>query len=200
MSASVSMIISELLQYPYLLTFSRWLLAAIFSASAIGKIQDRRAFVALVLDYQILSKRWARRFAVVLPWLEGATGLMLLIGLGTRIAAGLSGLLLVSFIFAMGLNLLRGRKDLDCGCSGAHHRQKISGRLILRNMILLFLSFQVTLWGSGYLALDGWLSNMDARALMSEVALPLALTDVGVFMLFRLFQQLTRLAQMEGKP
>src|SRR5574341_179059 len=187
------------LEFPYLLSLVRWLLAFIFLTSAFGKLRDRRAFVSVVLDYQILPTHWARRFATVLPWLEGVAGLMLLIGLGTRIAVGLSGLLLVSFIFAMGLNLLRGRKDLDGGCSGAHQRQKISGKLILRNTILLLLSLQVALWGSGYLALDSWLSSIDMRVLMREVALPFALSGIGVFMLYRLFQQLNRLAQVEGK-
>ncbi len=185
------------------LIFSQWLLAAVFLLSAFGKLRDRRAFVTVVLDYQALPPRWARYFAALLPWLEGGLGLMLLFGLGTRLAAGLSGLLLVSFIIAVGVNLARGRKDLNCGCAGARHSQTISGKLIARNVALLLLAMLVMLWGQD--SLLAWRFVEQALAFAMNHALrvgegmPFILTIAGTFMLALLARQFKRFIQMEAR-
>lgn len=191
------------LQHPYLLIASAWLLAAIFLFSAFGKLRDRRAFVSIVLDYHILPKHWARRFAAVLPWLEMAVGLMLLLGLSTRIAAALSGLLLLTFIVAMGVNLRRGRKDLNCGCAGVRHHRKISGKLILRNTLLVLLSAQVMLWGqdspivqSAFLSLLVFLMT---HVLLVDGGLPFTLAISGALMLALLLRQVRRFVQLENR-
>jgi len=193
-----------LLQHPVLITLVRWLLAAIFLTSALGKLRDRRAFVAIILDYRVLPRRLARRFAGALPWIEIVVALMLLAGLGIRIAAALSGLLLFSFILAVGVNLARGRRDLDCGCTGARHRHKISGKIMLRNMLLLLLSLQVALSGQDSPVLTGWLLHGLAYfltdILLVGAGLPLTLVVSGSLMLFLLFRQLIRFVQMESKP
>jgi uncharacterized membrane protein YphA (DoxX/SURF4 family) len=194
---------STLLLHPSLIILVRWLLAFIFLASALGKLRDRRGFISIVLDYQVLPKRWARRFAIALPWLEMALGLMLLLGLGTRIAAMLSGLLLLTFIGAMGVNLRRGRKDLNCGCAGARQHQKISGRLILRNAILLLLSLQIMLWGQDSPAVQGVASSLMAflmtHMLLVGGGLPLTLAIAGSLMLALLFRQVRRFVHMEAR-
>lgn len=190
-------------QDPYFVLGSRCLLAAVFLASAFGKLRDRRAFVAIVLDYRILPWRWARRFAIVLPWLELALGLMLLLGLGTKVSAALSALLLLTFIIAMGVNLRRGRTDLSCGCSGARHHQKIGGRLILRNALLLLLSMPVMLWGQGSPAVQSLFSTLMAflmtHVLLVGGGLPLMLAISGSLMLTLLIRQVRRFVQMESR-
>jgi len=191
------------LPHPDLLVLARWLLAAIFLASAFGKLRDRRAFIAIVLDYQVLPRRWARRFAVVLPWLELALGLLLLLGIGTRIAAALTGLLLLSFVLAIGLNLWRGRKDLNCGCAGARQPQKINGGLILRNALLLLLSAQVMLWGQDPPLLQSLssalLTFLTTHGLLVGGGLPLSLAISGALMLALLARQVRRFVQREAR-
>jgi uncharacterized membrane protein YphA (DoxX/SURF4 family) len=192
------------LQHPSLLLLARWLLAAIFLISAFGKLRDRRGFVAAVLDYRVLPQRWARRFAVVLPWLELALGLMLVLGIGTRVAAVLSALLLFVFIIAMGVNLLRGRTDLNCGCGGARHAQTISSRLIARNLGLILLALPLAVWGQDHLRVAGWLgpglAYLLAGLVLADGGLPFALTLSGLLMLALLVRQLRRcLGRMEVK-
>jgi len=191
----MDLILRGLFQHPHLLTLCRWLLAAVFLTSAGGKLRDRRAFASIVMDYQILPKRWVRPFATVLPWVEGAVALMLLLGMGTKIGAALSGLLLFSFAFAVGLNLLRGRKDLNCGCAGARHKQKISGKILVQNTLLSLLGLPLLGWGGGPFALDGWLSSQSP----TDVFVPLALIAIGLTMLYRLTRQMGRFIQMEGQ-
>ena len=187
------------LQHPYLLAAARGLLATIFLASALGKLRDRRAFAAVVLDYRVLPARWARRWAAALPWIESGVGVMLTLGLGTRMAAGLSGVLLLGFIAAVGFNLLRGRRDLDCGCAGARRRRTIDGWVLARNAILLGLSLQVAWWGSPVLALDDWLERLIGQTLSSEAVLALSLILAGLSMLYRMVRLLTRLIESEAR-
>jgi hypothetical protein len=156
-------------------------------------------FVSITLDYQVLPILWARRFAIALPWLELSIGLLLIVGLGTRVAAGLSIMLLLIFVGAIGLNLLRGHRNLDCGCSGARHQQKISGKLLLRNSCLLLLSFQVALWGPGVLALDNQLMGMTIDVILAEIILPLSLSIGGAIVFGLLIRQLARLVRLDGR-
>ena len=48
---------------------------------------------------------------------------------------GLIALLLFAvYTIAISINLIRGRKDIDCGCAGPAVRQTLSGWLVLRNL------------------------------------------------------------------
>lgn len=108
---------------PLFLRLASSVLAAVFLLSAVRKIRDLRYFTGAVAAYRLLPRSWVRPFVYTLPWLELALGLMLLLGWRTREAAIISAMLLLLFLFAMGVNLARGRTDLDCGCSGSHHRR-----------------------------------------------------------------------------
>lgn len=189
----------ERLQFPQLILVLRWLVGAIFLVSALGKFRDMPGFISIVFDYQILPITWVRRFAIALPWLETSIGLLLILGLGVRVAALLSIILLLIFILAIAVNLMRGRKDLDCGCKGSRRPRKINGKLLLRNFFLIFLSFQVVLWGPGVWALDHQVGNMNRSTLLGEVILPLAMSLGGAVLLYRLFGGLVRLAQLGNR-
>jgi len=54
---------------------------------------------------------------------------------GLAIMAGL----LVVYAAGIGINLIRGRRDIDCGCNGPASKQVLSWWLVARN--LLFLGF-----------------------------------------------------------
>ena len=48
------------------------------------------------------------------------------------------------YIFVIGINLIKGRRTIDCGCGGTNQKQNISEWLLLRNGILLFLVYSIT--------------------------------------------------------
>ncbi|MFQ5615373.1 MAG: MauE/DoxX family redox-associated membrane protein [Anaerolineales bacterium] len=72
--------------------------ASIFLTSALPKLRRPHIFTAAVADYNLLPKKWTRPFAAILSWLELATGLLLLLGWGTQLAAAASAVLLSVFI------------------------------------------------------------------------------------------------------
>jgi putative oxidoreductase len=93
----------------------RFVLGAVFIYSAAPKLIDPPAFAQMVSNYSILPPAAIGPVAIVLPWLEVLIGCALISGFFRRGAAFLSGVLLLTFIAALGFNLARG-VPVDCGC------------------------------------------------------------------------------------
>lgn len=92
-------------------------LAAVWLFSGIAKAADPRETVVAVRAYQLLPEDAVRPVAAVLPYLEIALGLLLVLGLATRWAAVGSALVLAAFIFGVISAAVRGL-SIDCGCFG----------------------------------------------------------------------------------
>ena len=174
----------------------RMTLAITFLTSGLPKLRQPYAFASAVTAYRLLPKPWIRPVATILPWLELCLGLLLLLGWGTKITAGISAGLLFLFLCAMGINIARGGKDLDCGCTGKRHAQKIGWKTILRNAGLILFSVTLVVSRGGYLALDH--QPLTVRLFVLETLLlhsllPLTLSLAGVWLLARILQQIVRL-------
>lgn len=119
-------------------------LALLFAGAAAHKLRDLHAFRVALGDYQlvpwVLTGLAAPGLAAARPWgFVGAAALLALYGA------------------AIALNLLRGRRDIDCGCFGPALHVGLGGGLLARNAGLLLVA------GAGFLpvaarplgALDG---------------------------------------------
>jgi uncharacterized membrane protein YphA (DoxX/SURF4 family) len=188
---------------PYVLLLARLILGSIFAVAGMAKLRHPRVFVSTVVGYHILPIRWARRVALILPWLEVWLGCTLLLGIGLRAGAVSSGLLLSLFTGAVSINVIRGRKDLDCGCLGAQHRQKIGGGILVRNAGLILLALPLAWWGGDDPVITRWLTQGLAFGLTQFVlvdqGLPFTLTAGGIPMLVLLIRQLHRYVQREAQ-
>jgi Methylamine utilisation protein MauE len=121
----------------YLLAFA---LAAVFGASGAMKLADLEMFEGAVANYRLLPHWLDKPFAYALPFCECACAAGLLFGPArAAAAAGLAGLLAM-FTGAIGINLARGRTNIDCGCFGPALRQELSGWLVVRNLALIALA------------------------------------------------------------
>lgn len=92
-------------------------LAAVWLVSGIFKAVDPRTTVVAVRAYQIFPESLVGVFAAVLPFLEIALGVLLVLGLATRLTAVLSAVVLVAFIAGVISAAARGL-SIDCGCFG----------------------------------------------------------------------------------
>ena len=110
-------------------------LALLWLASAWSKLRDPRSFHQTLLDYQLLPAPLAAALGWLLPCLELLIAMALLIPAGRDGAALAASALLLVYGAAMALNLLRGRYDLECGCTPGSG-QFISWGLVLRNILL----------------------------------------------------------------
>lgn len=96
---------------------ARLALAAVFLVSGAIKAMDARETLVAVRAYQLVPESLVGLVAAVMPYLELALGLLLLVGLATRLAAVLSAVVLVIFIAAVVSAAARGLL-IDCGCFG----------------------------------------------------------------------------------
>lgn len=92
-------------------------LAAVWLVSGLLKAVDPRGTVVAVRAYQIFPESLVTVFAAVLPFLEIALGVLLVLGLATRLSAILSAVVLVAFIAGVISAAARGL-SIDCGCFG----------------------------------------------------------------------------------
>ena len=107
-------------------------LALLFAVAATHKLRDMAAFRGTFADYRLLPDvvAWA------VPATEAAVAVLLVAPETSAIGkVGAAGLLLV-YAVAVGVNLARGRRHIDCGCAGPHARRPIGAGLVVRNALL----------------------------------------------------------------
>jgi hypothetical protein len=111
-------------------------LAVLFATAALHKIRDPRGFLRTFSEYEILPRRLTAPSAIALVVAELSISVGLLVGpRGYQAEIAAISLLLI-YTAAIGVNLLRGRRDIDCGCLGPANRQPLSAWLLLRNALL----------------------------------------------------------------
>lgn len=98
-------------------TLARVGLAAVWLLSGVPKAMDPDRTYVAVRAYDVLPPLGVELVAGILPWLEIALAVLLLLGLGTRVAAVVSGLLLLVFVAGVTQAWARGL-TIDCGCFG----------------------------------------------------------------------------------
>lgn len=98
-------------------TGARLGLAAVWFASGTAKAVDPDQTYVAVRAYDVLPRAGVEVVAAVLPFVELAFGVLLLVGVGTRLVAGASGVLLGVFVAGVVQAWARGL-SIDCGCFG----------------------------------------------------------------------------------
>ncbi|MCY3750096.1 MAG: DoxX family membrane protein [Gammaproteobacteria bacterium] len=126
---------------PALNLIAALMLSYVFIVAGLHKCRASAEFATTLENYKILPESLARQGVYLVPVAEIMTGVALLIPSTARLAAFSAGALLCAYIAAIGINLLRGRRNIDCGCSGPAQKQTISEWMIVRNGLLLGLAF-----------------------------------------------------------
>ncbi len=121
-------------------------LGAVFVYAAWLKLpwhQPWQLFAGAIGDYKILPDWAIAPLARTLPWLELLLGLMLVAGVGLRIAAtGVTALLAV--FFSLMVRAYAQGMEISCGCFGPG--EVISWKTLLRDGSLLVAGVVVTWW------------------------------------------------------
>ena len=102
---------------PWISTIARLVVGGVLLAAGALKVIDPQSSVASVRAYELVPAWLERPIGWGLPFLELGLGLLLVLGLFTRTAALVSGLLFVVFILAVVSAAVRGL-SIDCGCFG----------------------------------------------------------------------------------
>ena len=130
---------------PAVLWVLRLALAALWLRAGWHKGRDPRAFRAALAEYRLLPAPLVPAAAALLGLAELALALALLVPAGAAAAAQASAALLLLYAAAMAINLARGRRDLDCGCTGPAAARPLGGELLARNALLAAVSLLAAL-------------------------------------------------------
>ncbi|HEY3264335.1 MAG TPA: MauE/DoxX family redox-associated membrane protein [Actinomycetota bacterium] len=91
--------------------------AALLVWAGLAKAFDHQGSILAVDAYGVLPDAAVRIVAAALPWVEIAVGVLLVLGLFTRVVGAATAVLATVFIAAMGQAKARGLQ-IDCGCFG----------------------------------------------------------------------------------
>ena len=142
---------------PLILQIISYGFALLFLVAAAHKIGSMLQFQSIIEAYQILPKGLVPLAARVIPLIEVLLGLAWLTtavqGSSEFVIALSTAMLLTGYGLAIGINLVRGRTYIDCGCgfsSAAGNNtnsdiQQLSGGLIVRNIMLIVAAIITTL-------------------------------------------------------
>ena len=114
----------------------RTALALLFAVAAVHKLRDVRRFRATLAEYRVLPAGAVPAAAALVVAAEcGVAGGLAVPALAPAALVGAAALLLL-YAAAVGVNLRRGRLELDCGCAGPAARRPIGGSLVVRNVVV----------------------------------------------------------------
>ena len=119
----------------------RLALALLFAAAAWHKMSDRIHFGATVSGYRLLPSWLVAPLTWLLPSAEASIAFGLLWPPTRQLAAVGAAMLLLVYAGAIGVNLARGRREIDCGCFASSARVPLSHWLVARNVILIVAAF-----------------------------------------------------------
>jgi hypothetical protein len=110
--------------------------ALLLASAAWHKARSLTDFTASLVAYRVLPESLSRRLAWLAPLLELSIAVLLLSPPGRHGGAIAAIGLLLAYAVGIAINLGRGRRDLDCGCSGPRDRRPIAAWMVWRNIVL----------------------------------------------------------------
>ncbi|OLF14839.1 MauE/DoxX family redox-associated membrane protein [Actinophytocola xanthii] len=137
-------------------------LAGVWLVSGGIKVADLNQAYVAVQAYDLLPAGLVSVVAAAVPFLELALGVLLLVGLGTRVVAAVSAVVLLAFVGAVAQAWARGL-SIDCGCFGGGG-QVAAGETaypeeIARDIGFLLLCAWLVVRPRTPFSLDGWLTG-----------------------------------------
>jgi len=144
--------IPRILNNKYLLLAVRLFFGFVFIYAAVSKVADAESFSKAVYNYKLMPDLTINFLALVIPWIELVAGVLLLFGVSVKENSAILSGLLVVFIIAIGISLVRGL-NIECGCFGTASGSKVGIQKILENVGLLVLGLILIKFDSKFLTL-----------------------------------------------
>ncbi|MCF7796876.1 MAG: DoxX family membrane protein [Lentisphaeria bacterium] len=93
----------------------RILLGGLFIYASLDSLWRPALFTRAIYNYHLLPDIFLHPAAILLPWVEMITGIMLIANIFPRTNAGIQAVLLMVFTIAVSIAVARGL-DINCGC------------------------------------------------------------------------------------
>jgi uncharacterized membrane protein YphA (DoxX/SURF4 family) len=131
----------------YFLLLLRLVLALIFIFAAIEKIALPENFSVSISNYKLLPAEFINILAIIIPWIELVSGLLLLLGISVKENSAIITCFLIVFTIAIIISLFRGL-NIDCGCFGTAYGAQIGLLKVGENILLIIIGFILIRWDS----------------------------------------------------
>lgn len=116
----------------------RLLMGTIFIVSGFTKLLALDKFIITLYQFQLIPNYFIPYFGIFFPIIEFIFGFFLLLGFYVRkVAIGLQ-FLIITFIFAISVNLIRGN-IIECGCFGNIIVEQIGYKVLARDILFFCL-------------------------------------------------------------
>lgn len=125
--------------------FIRLVIGLMLISSAIQTMLNFKTHILLVENYKIIPLKFVKLFSIIELIFKSIFSALLIMGIFQKVSASFIIFLLFIYTLAILINLLRKRKNISCGCGGIIGNHNLSWFLILRNFILIMLTFFLTL-------------------------------------------------------
>lgn len=122
-------------------------MGVVFIYASIHKIADPAAFAKIIYGYYLFPGFLINLIAIILPYIELFSGLALVAGIFPRSAALVVNMLLLFFILALSINLVRGH-EFDCGCFSFAASSALGSTegLLVRDLMSLLVGIYLLLY------------------------------------------------------
>ncbi|GJQ63799.1 MAG: hypothetical protein SCALA702_28520 [Melioribacteraceae bacterium] len=120
----------------------RIILAIVFIFAGMEKAANPADFSEAVANYRVISLFLQNIVAIVIPWVEVVSGILLLYGKFLKENSTIISVLLIAFNILVLQAMLRGL-DIDCGCFGTIDAQIVGFRKLLENFALLAMGISI---------------------------------------------------------
>lgn len=112
-----------------------------FIYASSSKIPYPAQFAESVANYRLIPYMFLNLGALILPWIEGVTGLFLIVGFKSRASIIVIGLLLIMFDVMVLINMYWGA-PITCGCYDTVG-EPIGWKKVLENALMLVFCVQI---------------------------------------------------------
>jgi hypothetical protein len=124
-----------------LVLFARALVGFVLVLAAVPKLTAPQKFARVVAQYRLLPNKFSSVVGRILPASELFAGVAVLLGCFSPWPSFLATLLFALFVVAISVNLLRGRRYIQCGCFGIDKAGHLRWYSVLRSAILAGISY-----------------------------------------------------------
>jgi uncharacterized membrane protein YphA (DoxX/SURF4 family) len=141
-------VLKRCIAHPWLGLLLRVYVGGVFVYASMYKINYPAEFAETIASYQLLPYWAVNIAALIMPWLELVSGVLLILGVRTRSAAAVVGGMLMLFSLAILVTLLRGI-PIGCGCFTSAE-EPLGWGTLWRDLIWLAMTLQVYLFPSAW--------------------------------------------------
>ena len=133
---------------PWIRLAARLILGSIFIYASYHKILAPDEFAQIVYGYDLFPSGTINLIAIIVPFVELVSGIALVMGIYTRPAAIIIIGMLLAFVIAISINIIRGH-EFNCGCfsSDAATSANSAWQTLGRDMLFLLLGIHVFTYG-----------------------------------------------------